>query len=108
MRWQLGIGGFCRQNPEQNQRFLDMQQNSAAKGLDGAESGVWQFDADIKQCRSYHVCITTHGIAQSVQYRPVAYESKITNSVLGLPGPQYSLTSTKVNVSFRAQMNLIR
>ena len=73
MRWQLGIGGFCRQNPEQNQRFLDMQQNSAAKGLDGAESGVWQFDADIKQCsRSYHVCITTHGIAQSVQYRPVA------------------------------------
>ena len=31
-----------------------------------------KFDADIKQCRSYHVCITTHGIAQSVQYRPVA------------------------------------
>ena len=69
---QLGIGGFYRQYPEQNQRFLDMQQNSAVKGLDGAESGVWQFDADIKQCRSYHVCITTHGIAQSVQYRPVA------------------------------------
>ena len=66
---QYGIGGFL---PAESGAESALFGHAAVKGLDGAESGVWQFDADIKQCRSYHVCITTHGIAQSVQYRPVA------------------------------------